>query len=237
MKIGHQSIFSKDNEELFVGGWNPKALLEVIKKAEYSLHGKRILDIGGNTGGLAVELARYFDCEVTVAEPGKPQEEGKNAIRNLIADEGLKINLTTDDLYSCFKKYNDHDFDAVVCFGLLYHFRNPQDILDRLNSIAKFLFLSCQTHPGSSPFMMNRICPGVMPVGFFNEKITLTGWHPTKSCLEKMLNIAGYTNPVLLTPRSINFPRKLSGLTNSTYYFAARNYTLDSNVNSIYYPR
>jgi 2-polyprenyl-3-methyl-5-hydroxy-6-metoxy-1,4-benzoquinol methylase len=235
MKSGRQSIYNSDHyTKLFEGEWDPLEILEILRKAGVDFHGQRVLDIGGNTGGLSLEIARLGGL-VTLSEPGEPLDDSTALLEEISRREGLSLRLARKGLYQALEE--EVGFDIVVCLGLIYHFRNPQDILDRLNRIAPLLFLSCQTHAGASPFMMNRTAEGVMRPGFFDRNgRTLSGWHPTKACLEGMMRIAGYT-PQLLTPKTIDFPRKLRGLTNSTYYFAKRDTTIAMDVNSVYYPR
>lgn len=233
---GCQSIFDQSGECLFLGEWDPRALIKVICGSGIDLNGKVILDIGANTGGLSIELARLGAKQVIISEPGPPIKKTHHIVNHIIESEGLAINVEFDDLYSCFERYKPGDVDIVILFGLIYHFRNPQDILDKLNIIAPHLLISTQTHPGASEFMINRVSKGIMKEGFMPDHLPLSGWHPTKRCFELMLEIAGF-RPTLLTPRTIDFPRKLIGLTNSSYYYCQRFLDIHPKVNSIYYPR
>jgi SAM-dependent methyltransferase len=233
---GCQSIFDNSGNCLFFGEWDPRALIQVICASGIDLNGKVILDIGANTGGLSIELARLGAKQVILSEPGPPLGKTHHLVSRIIESEGLSVEVQSYDLYSCLERYRSGDIDVVVLFGLIYHFRNPQDILDKLNIIAPELLISNQTHPGNSEFMMNRVSKGVMKEGFMPDDLPLSGWHPTKRCFELMLEIAGF-RPTLLTPRTIDFPRKLNGLTNSSYYYCERFMDIDPKANSTYYPR
>jgi hypothetical protein len=86
-----------------------------------------------------------------------------------------------------------------------------------------WLFLSTQVHPGDELFMVNRVDSSIpFPSGFFDVKTILTGWHPTRPLLEKMLNWAGFNEVESLTSESFVFPKKQTGLTNSAYYKCKR---------------
>ncbi len=219
MNRGCQSIYKKD-EKVFVGEWDPRILLGIVNSVEYEWEGKRVLDIGANTGGFSLELAR-LGARVVAAEPdpyGNNMRLSRDVLRELASIENLDLVIVSNDLFSCHEL---GEFDVIFCFGLLYHFRYFVYSLDYLSSLnSDVLYVSTQTHPGSDLALFNRVNPGIMKEGFFGDDIVLTGWHPTRPLFEKMLEWSGFSNIQSLTEEQYDFPRKMQGATNSSYYRA-----------------
>lgn len=223
---GAQSVYSADGEELFSGEWDPLKLLSALGDTSY-WSGRTVLDLGANTSGLSVELAR-LGAKVTAAEPD-PYKNTRAAVWDILQDinqnEQLGIKFVEHDLYGSFEL---RGFDTVLCLGLMYHFRDPQHILDSLNAVTDGdLFLSTQTAPGSDLMLVNRKQEGVLKKGHLPEDIILTGWHPTRPLLERMLEWAGFGEISALTDEHFNFPHKPEGLTNSAYYRATKKTSID----------
>ena len=236
---GAQSVYDRNGTKLFEGEWDPRTLVEILSGDDSSFwRGKRVLDIGANTGGLSVELA-CRGAAVTLAEPD-PYGNNLGLTRDLLAriqaDEQLQLEITNADLFSCHELERH---DVVLCLGLLYHFRDPQFAFDYLSSLEpRFLFVSCQTHPSDELAMFNRAQPGILPRGHLSDDIVLTGWHPTRPLLERMLAWAGFQNIVSLTAERFDFPRKPEGATNSAYYRAELDRSVDpDDARRIFYPR
>lgn len=239
MHRGAQSVYDRHGAKLFEGEWDPRALVEILSGDDPSFwEGKRVLDIGANTGGLSVELAR-LGAAVTLAEPdpyGNNLGLTRDLVTRLRADEHLQLEFTSTELFSCHELARH---DVVLCLGLLYHFRYPQFTLDYLSSLEPaFLFISCQTHPSKDLALYNRAQPGILPKNHLPDDVVLTGWHPTRPLLERMLAWAGFEDIVSLTRKRLDFPRKLPGTTNSAYYRAKLLRPVNPNdVLRVFYPR
>ena len=67
---GCQNIYSRDGEIIFNGGWDSRELYKAVTGdlSESYWLGRRVLDIGANTSGLSVEIARR-GATVVAAEP------------------------------------------------------------------------------------------------------------------------------------------------------------------------
>lgn len=235
-----QSIYHASGEIAFEGEWDPKRILAVLDKGNSAFwHGKRVLDIGANTAGLSIEIARVH-AEVVAIEPDPYRntlEIARPIVDSLISEEGLRLSLHKAELLDA---HLFGRFDVVLCLGLLYHFRYPQYILDYLSTLDTLhLFISTQTHPGDHLALVNRRDPSVLVPGFLDEGIILTGWHPTRPLFERMLVWAGFGEVECLTDRSVNFPKKpLPNLTNSAYYRAKKVASTDlARVRRQFYPR
>ena len=140
-----QSVLASDGTPIFRGLWNPKVLARFFKPSD--LAGRRVLDMGANRGGLSLELAR-LGANVHAAEPVLDN----GLARDIALKEGLSIEWSTAAL---FDSHTLGKFDVVVCFGLLYHFRNPHYVLDYLSSLAAPILyvstLSCCRFSGRPP--------------------------------------------------------------------------------------
>jgi len=208
--LWQQCIYRRDGELVLSGQWCPLVLAKYIYKQD--IVGKKILDIGANTGGLSLELAR-MGAEIYAVEPVSDTSTAKQIAKS----EHLGILFDNDKgLFDCHEL---NHFDVVLCFGLIYHFRNPAYVLDYLSSLnIPILYISTQTAPGEELKLVNR-ASGILSASFELKKGT-RGWHPTHSMFRRMLEASGYDNIELLTDREYNFPEKPKGATNSAYYRA-----------------
>ena len=240
MYKGCQSIYSNSGECLFEGEWNPLTLHRTLTGVDDVFWtGKRVLDIGANTCGLSIEIARR-GAIVVALEPdpyGVTYAKSKKIVDELVCKEGLELTVQKKGL---FEAHEFKDFDVVLCLGLLYHFRYPQFTLDYLSTLGmEWLFLSTQVSPGDALHLVNRVDPQIkFPAGFFSDSTVLTGWHPTRPLLERMLRWAGFDQIESLTDKPYVFPEKQVGLTNSGYFKARRVRTIDPFVAMAeFYPR
>lgn len=239
MNPGHQSIYASDHShKLYEGGWDPLDYMNIIKASGLNLSGKKILDLGGNTGGLSLELARE-GASVTISDPGEPLQKTKSIIYDAAREEGLSVFIEVDGLYECAERYLPFTFDIVVCFGLLYHFRNPHDVIDKLNLISPTLLIGTHTYPGNELKLVNRLNPGMIArKNFFSDDQIFSGYHISKPMIERMLMSSGFTNIQLISDPKIDFPKKaFPGVGNSGYWICERSILLNGNENTIYFPR
>lgn len=239
-RAGAQTIYSRSGEVLILGQWDPKPLFQAVSGNDHSYwRGKRVLDIGANTFGLSIELARA-GASVVGIEPD-PFDWYFNLVRetveSVIAEEDLSLSIHKDGLFEA-GKYGS--FDCILLLGVIYHFRDPQYLLDFLSTLdTKDIVISTQTATGDAFHLVNRRDEGMMPKGFWSDDIVLSGWHPTRPLLERMIRWSGFDNVTALTDPSVNFPNKpLKGLTNSAYYRATKVKTVDPEASrKVYYPR
>ena len=150
--------------------------------------GKRVLDIGANTGGLSLELMRR-GAIVTAVEPNAGN-------RQKIAWWKSKLDMTDDELKvvdaGLFDCHTLGGFDVILCLGLVYHFRHPQLVLDYIGNIpASHYVFSTQTYKSDAHVMVNR--KDTNPKDVPGNR--LAGWHPSRILFLKMLHVAGFKNP------------------------------------------
>ena len=237
---GCQGICDANGAHVFDGEWDSNALYRVLTQGDDEFwRGKKVLDIGANTCGLSIEIARR-GAEVVALEPdpyGVTYAQSKAVVDSIVDVERLKLSVVAKGLFDAHEYQN---FDVVLCLGLLYHFRYPQLILDYLSSVKMdWLFLSTQVHPGDSLAMFNRVDSSIpFPPNFFDSSTILTGWHPTRPLLERMLRWAGFSEIESLTDKPFVFPKKPTGLTNSAYYRCKRTSAVDpASAMKQFYPR
>lgn len=200
-----QAVLRRSGEAVVPGVWSPTLQASFIRGAD--LIGKRVLEMGSNTGGLSLELARR-GARVHSAEPIIATDEA----RNIAATEGLEIEWSKTDL---FGSHSLGSFDTIVCFGLIYHFRHPQFVLDYLSSLgAPVLYLSSQTRAGSGLVLHNRA--EFYPK--FAAKNRVRGYEPTHQMMQAMMRASGFGKIELLTDREYDAPNIPAGQTNSAYY-------------------
>ncbi|MGK2954752.1 MAG: class I SAM-dependent methyltransferase [Solirubrobacterales bacterium] len=232
-----QSVYDHNGQELFAGMWDPKMLAAILTRDDPGFwQGRRVLDIGANTGGLSVELAR-MGAIVTVAEPDPFRNtlaQTHELLLRLREDEQLDLTIERKTLFEC---HTLPRHDVVLCLGLMYHFRYPQMLIDYLSSLRpEFLFISSQTHPSTELALFNRA--GILSKDHFPDDLVLTGWHPTRPLLERMLKWAGFIEVESLTKEPFDFPRKPPGATNSAYYKARLSNPVDpETLRTVFYPR
>tara|TARA_R110000851_G_scaffold307758_1_gene466451 strand:+ start:561 stop:1301 length:741 start_codon:yes stop_codon:yes gene_type:complete len=238
---GVQTVYDRNGDVLLSGAWESKNLFRAVSGGNPSYwQGRRILDIGSNSSGLSVELARA-GASVVAAEPDPYKNSRAPALpflEQIIKDEELDLTLSDGGLFDAHKLGS---FDTVLCLGLIYHFRDQQYVLDYLSTLdMKDLVISNQTHPGDQLAMYNRLDPSVLPAKFWeNYKEPISGWHPTRPLFERMMQFAGFTNVIALTDETVSFPKKpLEGITNSAYYRATKDRESDPETSRRqYYPR
>lgn len=221
-RVNRQSVFDRSGREVIEGAWDPRVIAAYFRDED--LRGKRVIDIGANSGGLSLELARR-GADVLAAEPCTNPAIAKQIgltfhdpepVLALAHHEGVSLQFSDSGLFDLTRL---DDFDTVICFGLIYHFRYPQYLIDYLSwAGARTLYLSTQTMPGEDLAMRNRN----EMAG--REKLArlggLRGYEPTHRLLRGMLGAAGFENVELLTDREYNFPQWPKGATNSAYYRA-----------------
>lgn len=224
MNRGCQTIFYKNGDVAFKGEWDSKILLKTLIKLDQPDYwiNKKVLVMASNTSGLCVELAR-LGAEVISSEPDPYRNtfaKVQHILEKIINNEKLKITFKSNGFFE--SRDIKEKYDIIVCYGIIYHFRNIFYCLDYLSSLKHTdLFLSTQTHPGNNLAAYNRRDTSVIKsVDFFkNEKLKLSGFHLTRPLLENYLLDLGYSSIKEITDYNINFPKKpMSGLTNSSYY-------------------
>jgi len=239
-----QTIYHSDNSVAFQGEWDSRSLYQAISSLDDDEYwnGRKVIDLGANTCGLSIEIARR-GAIVTACEPD-PYKNNKllsrSVLDRVIADENLEVQLLDTPLFEIHSLEN-FEYDTILCLGLIYHFRDPQYVLDYISSMNhEELIISTQTHPGESLTLWNRKDPSVIKTKNFWDRHSdsISGWHPTRAMFLASLESAGYDDIRPLTNETFNFPKKPTGLTNSAYYKATHIRSMDAvKSREEFYPR
>jgi len=204
----NQLIYDLNENVIFPGKWDPKKILQILKVPKSgSWKDKTVLDIGANTGGLSVEIAR-LGANVTMLEPD-PLERSIGTsidfIKEIIETENLKITIVKEGLFYA-NKLNQHDI--ILFLGLIYHFKYPQYCLDFISSLnPKELYISTQISNIDDLTMQNRLS-GMLPKGHIPSQFKLGGYHPSHKLFRLMLNSAGFRNVHHLNDVEYYYPAK-----------------------------
>ena len=216
-----------DDSATISGIWDPKHLLEILCRGIKDWHGLRVLDIGANSGGLSIELARLGATVVALEPLEKMRYLLESALAYIHKSEPLQVEVRNDHFFNADKHGS---FDVVLALGLVYHFRHPQLCLDYLGNLdSKWFFISTQTCNSDDLIMQNRkiVCPQ------FHTQTVLGGWHPSRPLCISMLEWAGFQNIFELTDPSLNFYNKSSQVTNSNYFLVEKGKAVDIEAEKI----
>lgn len=204
------------------GVWNSWEIATVLKArfpAEWWA-GKRILDIGANTGGLSIELVR-LGATVHAVEPWGPFRQKIHWLRTRLNIPDKRLDISEKSL---FDLPFDISYDLILCLGLVYHFRHPQLVIDHVGNMnADHFVFSTQTIPGDQLVMKNRAAPE------YPNGDPLGGWHPTRALFIRMLTLAGLKNPQAISHPLVNhnLGERTQMTTNSAYFVADRGTPVD----------
>ena len=161
------------------------------------LAGKRVLEVGAGIG-LHTPFFLERGCTVTVTD-GRPENVAeiarrhpgvKTAIVDLEADRPIELGR----------------FDAIYCYGLLYHLSNPQRALARLADVCDGqLLLETAVSPGTFDELLLVRDPDA-----FNQAISGIGCRPTRLwILNRLKSLLGYGYIPRTQPDHLDFPTGL----------------------------
>lgn len=224
---GFQRIYSRDGSSLLVDGWwDPKVILSILERSlgansQDFWRGKKVIDIGANTCGLSIEIARR-GANVVAIEPDIKALNRYQRIAKDIEPECLKLEVRNGVLEDVIR--SQESSDVILFLGLLYHFKYPHFIIQSLASLRhRWLFLSTQCTDKSGLLQVNRL--EEMPDRLRVTMNGMTGWHLSRDLLFQSLLDAGYNNINEGSDPLIHFKNKPASerhITNTTYICATR---------------
>lgn len=156
-----------------------EARMTHLESLGLDLAGKRLLDVGAGVGHLAARLQR-MGCSVVCVE-GRA-ENVESLCTRYPQFEAHVANVESDAL----ARFGQ--FDAVLCYGLLYHLENPLQALRNMASACKGLFL-----------LETIICDHTLPIvriedesKDFNQALAGVAGRPTPHYVVLALNRCGF---------------------------------------------
>jgi SAM-dependent methyltransferase len=241
---GFQKIYAADGISLLSEGWwDPKKILATLDQSiGYGdpdfWRGKRVIDIGANSCGLSIEIARR-GAKVVAIEPDSRATDRYRMATAALAPEGLELEVrdgVLEDVVSARESC-----DIILFLGLLYHFKYPHFIIQSLASLPhRWLLLSTQCTDKAGLVQVNRL--EEMPERMRMTMTGMTGWHLSRELLTQSLMDAGYRSVREGSDPKIHFKNKPRDVTNSTYVCAEREHS-DGGPRDViselykYYPR
>lgn len=163
--------------------WRSNLKWDRIADALGPVKGKKVLDIGCGNGYYMFRASVDEPAMVLGLDPSVPFLLQFEMIQHFAQIESLQIELLGAEHLDLFHSA----FDVVLCMGILYHQKNPVQILkDIWNTLA----------PGGTAIIESQIIPGKESIALFPEeryaKARNVFFVPTENCLKNWIHRAGF---------------------------------------------
>lgn len=169
----------------------PRAQLTLDQLPD-NLDGVTVLDIGGNCGGVAFELAKH-GADVTVLEVGVGYIRQGETLARLL---DLPVRFVRGLVYDA----PEHGrFDVVLFYGLIYHLRHPLYALDVVRSVTKEVtFLSSRVNASNSAVWSMSNVRGNQPEPSGSGEARHNWWLPSVDGMAATMAVYGFDDVKLL---------------------------------------
>ena len=187
-------------------GRKPSWYFDNLEWAMGGIEGKRIMDIGSNTGYMAVECALRGASVVSIEAHPKNVERCKFVYEargvsdrvELLADDMEKISLETHG-----------KFDAILFCGTVYHCTYPWEVMNNFGKMAEHILVESVIVPSAR--VNDRVHTPNRKIYEFEKTLEIGGhelgrpWtaeirRSTRRTLMMMIQDAGFTNVSQLMP-------------------------------------
>ena len=163
-----------------------------------SLKGKRILDIGCNSGFWALQLIEA-GCDFVVGIDGRQIHiDQANFVFQVKEIDQNRYNFKCDDIFNTdFQKLGK--FDIVICLGFFHHINKHMQLLEKISDINSDLFL-LETRVNRLPGKYMQILhePIDHYANSLNQSLTMC---PSKKAVLSMIEQFDYKT-IILNPQS-----------------------------------
>jgi tRNA (mo5U34)-methyltransferase len=163
--------------------WYPYGILnnfshlqEIFNKFPLNeLAGKKILDIGGADGDLAFFLSSLnFEMNIVEYPPTNFNFcEGINFLNSVLEDKVTFTPLNIDDKSS--ELISQERYDLSFFLGILYHLKNPIQVLENLSTISTYLIVSTRIAKFANGSSIENSSVGYL-VGSMESNADPTNW-------------------------------------------------------------
>ncbi|MEC9093062.1 MAG: tRNA 5-methoxyuridine(34)/uridine 5-oxyacetic acid(34) synthase CmoB, partial [Planctomycetota bacterium] len=181
--------------------WRSDLKWNRIQSSLGNLRGKKILDVGCGNGYYMLRASAGHPSLVLGLDPSIPFLLQFEFIQHFTQIPHLQIELLGAENLQLF----DSAFDIILCMGVLYHQKNPLQVLKNIYKAVQ---------PGGFAVIESQIIPGCEPVALFPEdryaKARNVFFIPTESCLLNWVKRAGFTKveTVSVEKTTVNEQRK-----------------------------
>ena len=156
-----------------------------------SFEGKRVLDIGCNSGYFSFEAERRGAVDGVAIDIGPPEGTGFSLVSEI---RGSKVEFVEASVYEVTPE-RFGTFDIVFFLGVLYHLRHPMLALDRIYEVCQECMI-LETHVSDGEVTEFKTIPHV-PIMRFYPADELVGdpsnwWGPNVACVEKMMEVSRF---------------------------------------------
>ena len=199
--------------------------------AHIDLTGLHCLDVGTADGLIAFNLASRGAAHTVATDfppAGRPSFLTARELLNL--DVELVPDTTFDNI---IEKLGEHQFDIVVCAGVMYHMLNPFDCILKCRRLLKhngLLLFQTRHHPDIAEPVMD-----FNPVSGKLDQINVF-WVPSRSAVTGMLALGGFQLLAVRTGSRHDFISTLACNVNATEVTDAPALIMQQHKKGIPYP-
>jgi 2-polyprenyl-3-methyl-5-hydroxy-6-metoxy-1,4-benzoquinol methylase len=157
-----------------------------------AIAGKRIMDIGGADGDLAFFLSS-LNFELDVIEYPSTNFNSCKGIRYLNTVMHDKINITELDIDNDSKELlPEMKFELIFFLGILYHLRNPVQVLANLSKKSQYMLLSTRIARFADNVLIEKMSVAYLLGATESNNDATNWWIFSKKGLEQLFERTGW---------------------------------------------
>ena len=181
--------------------WQSHLKWERILPALGNLEGKQILDVGCGNGYYMFRAAQHQPRLALGLDPSIPFYLQFELMQQYLQLPNLQYELMGVEDLGLF----DREFDIVFCMGILYHHRNPIDILRRILTTVRI---------GGAVIIESQTIPGEGSMALFPEeryaKARNVYFVPTAECLLNWIQRSGFKKAEIVSHTQVTMEEQRS---------------------------
>jgi len=172
----------------------------LIKFCGGSLKGKKILDIGCNSGFFALKMIEA-GCDYIVGIDGRQSHIDKaNFVFEQKEIDKSKYDFKYGNVFDVdFKEYGE--FDIVICLGFFHHINKPIELLEKISEVNSNLLL-LETRLTKVPWNFIHIQEDIDTKHFANSIDYSLAMFPSKKAVLSMTKLFSYDSIILKPQKS-----------------------------------